>query len=98
MTAKDHFGAIADEILDGGNGSADSGIISDVEVFIEGDIKVSTEENLLTVEIGFFEVTNTSFSHEEDSTRGKGGKGGAMDIASNCGEQVEVWRGGKGEF
>lgn len=43
MAGEQHFGAIVCEVLKGGDGSTDAGVIGDCQVLVEGDVQVSPD-------------------------------------------------------
>lgn len=43
MAAKDDFGSVVDEILDGRNGGSDSSVIGDVEIIIQRHVEIDPD-------------------------------------------------------
>ena len=66
MTSEYDLGTMIDEILNGGDGSSDPCIISDMGLVVQRDIEIHPHKNLLPSQIFFFEVSNASFRHSHD--------------------------------
>ena len=49
MGREEDLGTIIKEILEGGDGSTDAGVISNVECLVEGDVEIGTDENALAL-------------------------------------------------
>ncbi|GJM88961.1 hypothetical protein PR202_ga05548 [Eleusine coracana subsp. coracana] len=45
VAGEDDLGAVADEVLDGGDGGADAGVIGDVLVVVERHVEVGAHED-----------------------------------------------------
>ncbi len=43
VAGEQHFGAVVCEVLKGGDGSADAGVIGDLQVLVEGNVQVSPD-------------------------------------------------------
>ena len=51
VRGEEDLGTIVHEVLEGGDGSADAGVISDVESLVQGDIEIGADENALALHI-----------------------------------------------
>lgn len=63
MAREDDFGAVLDEVFDGGNGGADSGVVSDVLVVVERDVEVRPHEHLLSFQVRRRQVAHALLRH-----------------------------------
>ena len=72
--AGEDLGALADEVLDGGHGGTDAGVVGD-GLAVEGDVEVATDEDLLALEVALGEVSNVHLGLELGGEPG-GGAGG----------------------
>lgn len=63
VAGEDDFGAILDQVLDGGDGGADPGVISDVPVVVEGHIKIGPHEHLLPLQGRAGQVAHALLGH-----------------------------------
>lgn len=63
MAREDDFGAVFDEVFDGGNGGADSGVVSDVLVVVERDVEVCPHEHLLSFQVRSSQVAHALLRH-----------------------------------
>ena len=52
------LGAVLDEVLDGGDGGADAGVVGDLEVLVEGHVEVAAHEHGLALEVSLLEVAD----------------------------------------
>lgn len=66
MAGEDDSGAILDQVLDGGDGGADPGVIGDVLVVVERHIKVGPHEHLLPLQGGAGQVAHALLGHGHD--------------------------------
>lgn len=73
MTGEKDFGTIANEILNGGDGSSNPGVISNVLVVVEGHIEVSPHEDLLALEISRGKVADALLHHGGGASNELGG-------------------------
>jgi len=55
MRGKDDSGTILHQVLDGRYSSSDSGVISDVEVIIQWNVEINSDEYSLPFQICFFQ-------------------------------------------
>jgi len=69
------LGALLREVLEGGDGSADAGVVGDVEVRVQRDVEVAANEDGLALEILLGEVADGLLRHGELSD-GAGHLGG----------------------
>lgn len=63
MAGENNLGAIANEVLDGGNRSPNSGVVRDVQVVIQGHVQVGPHEHALALEVCFLQVPHTLLGH-----------------------------------
>lgn len=69
MAREDDFGAVLDEVLDGGNGGADSGVVGDVLVVVERDVEVGPHEHLLSFQVRRSQVAHALLRHRHHPSR-----------------------------
>ena len=43
--------AVTDDLLEGGEGSTDAGVVGDLEIIVQRDVEVDTHEDALTAEV-----------------------------------------------
>ena len=94
MAGKEDLCALLHEILDGGHGSADTGVVSDVEVGIERDVEVSTDKHPLALEISLSQITHALLGHGDDAAAGSTSLG---DMGGDGGVDVVLHREDVGE-
>jgi len=63
VAGEDDLGALADEVLDGGDGGADAGVVGDVLVLVERHVEVGAHEDALPLEVGLREVPDALLGH-----------------------------------
>lgn len=51
MRAKDDFGALIHDTIDGGQSRADTGVIGNLQRFIERDVEISPDDDPLTTKL-----------------------------------------------
>lgn len=74
MAGEDDLGAVAEEVLDGGDGGADTGVIGDVLAVVERHVEVGPHEHALPLEIGGAEVADALLRHGGHGARPAGGR------------------------
>ena len=78
MAGEDDLGAVAEEVLDGGDGGADAGVVGDVLVVVERHVEVGPHEHALALEVGGGEVPDALLGHGGDGAGpARGGRGPA---------------------
>ena len=82
VSGENDLSAMIDEILNGGEGSSDPCVVSDMELFIERDIEIHPHKYLLPSQIFFSQVSNASFRHRYDERRATASCWGSMKRAS----------------
>jgi len=73
-------GTLRLEVLDGGDGGTDAGVVGDL-LAVEGDVDVATDKDLLALEITVGEVLDGLLGLELEV----GGSGGSADANLGCG-------------
>lgn len=68
VAGEDDFSAVLDEVLDGGDGSSNPGVVSDVLAIVEGYVEVSPNEHLLPLEVSPGQIPDALFGHGHDSS------------------------------
>jgi hypothetical protein len=63
VAGEDDLGAVADEVLDGGDGSANTGVVGDVLVVVERHVEVRAHQDALPLELGGAEVPHALLGH-----------------------------------
>ena len=58
MGGDEDLGAVLDEVLEGGDGGADAGVVGDLEVRVERDVEVAADKHNLALEVSLGEVTD----------------------------------------
>lgn len=86
MTGEKDFGTIANEVLDGGNGGSNPGVVGDVLIVVEGHIEVSPHEDLLALEISRGQVADALLHHGGGAPNGLAG--GAAERSELSGDVV----------
>ena len=60
MGARQHLGAVLDQVIDGRDGGADARVVGDVHVTIEWDVEIASDEDGLAccvpMEMGYSKV------------------------------------------
>lgn len=76
MAGEDDLGAVGEEVLDGGDGGADAGVVGDVLVVVERHVEVGPHEHALALEVGGGEVADALLGHGGDGAGPARGRGG----------------------
>ena len=63
MGREDHLGALADQIVDGGQGCADAGVVGDRTGIVQGHVEVNPHENAFAAEVGAGEAGQGTLRH-----------------------------------
>ena len=66
MAGEDDLGALLEEVLDGGDGGADAGVVGDVLVVVERHVEVGPHEHALPLELRGAEVPDALLGHGGD--------------------------------
>lgn len=94
MTGEDDFGPIADQVLDGGHGRPDPGVVGDVAVLVEGNVQIRPDEYLLPLEVGGGEVPHALLGHGRHPARPlPAPPGHGPDLRRHVSRQKRVGRG-----
>mmetsp|Transcript_10162 Transcript_10162/g.14260 ORF Transcript_10162/g.14260 Transcript_10162/m.14260 type:complete len:207 (-) Transcript_10162:349-969(-) len=72
MGADSHNGTLALQVLDGGDGRTDTGIISD-GLSVKGDIDITTDKDLLSLELVIGQILNGFLGLKLENRRGSHG-------------------------
>ena len=81
---------LSEEVLDGGDGGADAGVVTD-DLVGEGNVEVAAHQHLLALEVGVLEVAHGELLHDGGvrghlhRRRGPGGRGQACAACQNSG-------------
>lgn len=78
MAGKDDFGPIGNQVLDGGNSGANSGIVGDLLAVVERDVEIGPDEDLLALQFGGGEVADALLGHGSDAAGGLGPEGSKL--------------------
>lgn len=65
MTAENDFSPIADQVLDGGQGGADSGVVGDVKVVVQRDVQIDPYEHPLALQLRLLQSSNTPLGRHD---------------------------------
>ena len=69
MAAENNPRSVTHQVLDGGNGGANPGVIGDVGVIIQRNVKINPHEHALSLQICFFQSSNASLRrHSKENT------------------------------
>lgn len=80
MRGEDDNSAVTHQVLDGGNGGANPGVVGDVEAVVEGDVEIDPDEHPLPLQIGLLEGSDALLRrHCCGSSRNSPVKEGWMD-------------------
>lgn len=59
MSGEDDFSSMSDQILNGRDGSSNSGIIGNVETIVQRHVQIHSHQNFLALQVGFLQRTHT---------------------------------------
>lgn len=76
MRGEEDLGAVVEQVLEGGDGRADAGVVRDVELLVEGHVEVSADEHALALEVGLGQVADRLL--------------GGLDDDGLCGKERDV--------
>mmetsp|Transcript_11079 Transcript_11079/g.26960 ORF Transcript_11079/g.26960 Transcript_11079/m.26960 type:complete len:493 (+) Transcript_11079:174-1652(+) len=84
-----HLGAHLDEVLEGGDGGADAGVVGDLHVLVEGHVEVAAHEHRLPLELCFRQVSDGLLLCLNLEGRGAGRLGGGAGLRGHGGLREE---------
>ena len=63
MSGEDHLGALADQVVDRGQGGTDAGVVGDGTGVVQGHIEVNPHENAFAAQVAGVEAGQGTLRH-----------------------------------
>ena len=63
VSGQDHLGALADQVVDRGQGSADAGVVGDDTRIVQGHVEINPHENAFAAQVAGLEAGQGTLRH-----------------------------------